>query len=220
MKLDFVKISPSQNMTALITSEVHPSDYATVGNMIMDYEYIHAEQAGFITKPTDDGSILRLEMSGGEFCGNAVLAAGAYCIYKGLSKEEHFKIEASGALFPLACHAKVKAPGLFEAEAEMPQPLSMDDTTFHIGAKSISGALIRLGGITHFVTDFWPNNDDFPSILETIKETVHDKAIGIIPYRHVNDEAYEIRPFIYVTERGVHFSSVLAVREHWRLEFI
>ncbi|WLV24204.1 hypothetical protein QR721_11240 [Aciduricibacillus chroicocephali] len=205
MKLDYVKISPSQNMTALITSKANPADYAKIASMMMDYEYVNAEQAGFLIDPKDKNAILRLEMSGGEFCGNAVLSAAAYGKYKGWCTDNSFLMEASGAASPLACEVKILSPVLFESKAEMPKPLSIEEISITYTGETISGSVVRMEGITHFVTDCWLEEEEFPALLEAIKEVIQDKAIGIIPFKHIDGTDYEIRPYVHVTDTGSTF---------------
>ncbi len=69
----------------------------------MGDEFLHAEQAIFLVQPQTKGAVLRLEMSGGEFCSNAVLSAVAYCSYKELVKDHTYLLEISGLDFPLEC---------------------------------------------------------------------------------------------------------------------
>lgn len=205
MKLDFVKASPSQNITVLITNYVAPALHAAIANTIMGYEYLNAEQVGFIVSPRRTDSVLRLEMSGGEFCGNAVLSAAAYCLYKGLSNEKSFLLESSGSETQLACEVNVKSPSFFEAKAEMPNPLSIKDMAVEADNHLISGSLVRLEGITHFLTDRWLCEEEFDFVLKKLMEKIDDKAIGIIPYKRVAGNEYEIRPFVYVKETGSKF---------------
>ncbi len=205
MKLNFVKVSPSKNMTVFITDYVAPARYAEIATPLMDLEYLGAEQVGFIVEPTNKECILRLEMSGGEFCGNAVLSAAAFCNYKGLSKENVFSIETSGSDFPLECFVEEKSPTHFEARAEMPHPISINDIVVSLNGRSISGNVVKFDGITHFLTDYWPSKDDFSSLIEAVNEKIEDKAIGIIPYRRLMENEYEIWPFVYVTETGSRF---------------
>jgi len=205
MRLNFVKVSPSKNMTVFITNYVAPTYYAKISNIIMDYEYLNAEQVGFIVAPKNEKSVLRLEMSGGEFCGNAVLSAAAFCFYKGLTKNSRFLLETSGSELPLACEVKVKSPAHFEAKAEMPNPISIKDIVINLKGKSISGSIVHLNGITHFLTDYWPSEDDFSLIVEEVIKNFEDKAIGVIPYRRLREKDYEIRPFVYVKETGSRF---------------
>ncbi|MFC5602612.1 hypothetical protein [Sporosarcina koreensis] len=205
MKLDFVKVSPSKNMTVLITNYVAPTNFAEIASTIMDYEYLNAEQVGFIVEPENKESVLRLEMSGGEFCGNAVLSAAAYCSYKGISKSNRFFLETSGSDLPLECVVEEKSPTHFVSRAEMPHPLSTDEIVVSLNGRIISGNVVRLDGITHFLTDYWPSEDDFSLLIEAVTEKIEDKAIGIIPYRKLRENEYEIWPYVYVTETGSRF---------------
>ncbi|GHI01573.1 hypothetical protein [Neobacillus kokaensis] len=205
MRLNFVKISPSKNMTVLITNYVAPAHYSQIANTIMDYEYVNAEQVGFIVSPKSQDSLLRLEMSGGEFCGNALLGAAAYCHYKGLTEKNRFLLETSGADSPLACAVEAKSSNYFEAKAEMPRPISIKDIVIDLNGRSISGCSVQLDGITHFLTDYWPCKDDFNLIIEAVTKKNENKAIGIIPYRRLTEKEYEIWPFVYVKETGSRF---------------
>lgn len=38
-------------MTVLVTNFVAPAHYSQIANTIMDYEYVNAEQVGFIVAP-------------------------------------------------------------------------------------------------------------------------------------------------------------------------
>ena len=206
MRLDFVRVSPSKNMTVLIENDVAPARYAEIANKVMDYEFLNAEQVGFLVAPENKQSVLRLEMSGGEFCGNAVLSAAAYCSYKGLTKSNKFLLETSGSDVPLECVVEVKSPSYFKARAEMPHPISTEELAVSVNECVISGSVVKLDGITHFVTDYWPSSmDDFNSLIEAVTERIDDKAIGVIPYRKLMEKEYEIWPFVYVKETGSRF---------------
>lgn len=205
MRLNFIKASPSQNMTIFITNYVSPENYGRIANVIMGYEYLNAEQVGFIVPPTDKKSVLRLEMSGGEFCGNAVLSAAAYCYYKGLYDKKTFFLEASGTESPIICEIEVKDATRYEVKAEMPQPIGMWDTVLNIKQNRIPGSIVQLNGITHFLTEFWPCKNDFEPILEAVAEKIQDKALGVIPYKKFGEGKYEILPFVYVKSTGSKF---------------
>ncbi|WP_042478510.1 diaminopimelate epimerase [Bacillus ndiopicus] len=205
MKLNFVKISPSKNMTILITNYIDPAQYSYIAKTLMDYEYINAEQLGFLVTPKSKDSLIRLEMSGGEFCGNALLAAASYCHYNGLTEQRNFLLETSGAESPLACLVEATSSNYFKAKAEMPEPLSIRELTFDLNGRNISGSCVQLDGITHFLTDYWPSQDDFNLIIEEVSKRIENKAIGIIPYRRLRENDYEIWPFVYVKETGSQF---------------
>ena len=205
MNVDFVKISPSKNMTVLITNYVAPTHYSQIAHTIMDYEYVNAEQVGFIVAPKNKKSLLRLAMSGGEFCGNAFLGAAAYCRYKGLTTKDRFLLETTGVDSPLECFVETKSSHLFEAKAEMPNDYFIDNMVVQLNDKIISGSTLQMSGITHFITDYWLDKDDFFPIIEKISKEIDNKAIGIIPYKHLKKGNYEIKPFVYVKETGSRF---------------
>ena len=51
MKLDFVKISPTENMTILVKTAVPTEQQLAVGAKLIEYSSVYAEQAGFIEEP-------------------------------------------------------------------------------------------------------------------------------------------------------------------------
>ena len=76
MKLTLCTADPAGNITLLVETPVDPAEYHSVANQLMAIEQFHCEQVGFITEPVMGGGI-RLEMMGGEFCGNATMSLGA-----------------------------------------------------------------------------------------------------------------------------------------------
>ena len=72
MKVEFVKLSPTQNMTILVKTPVERENHLEVATKLMDYASVGAEQVGFIEN--GQGTI-RLQMMAGEFCGNATRSA-------------------------------------------------------------------------------------------------------------------------------------------------
>ncbi|ATW27695.1 hypothetical protein [Candidatus Formimonas warabiya] len=202
MKLNFVKLSPAKNTTVLITDYVDPVFYQEIARVVMRYEYLGAEQVGFIVPPRNKNSRLRLEMSGSEFCGNAVLSAAALGIYKGLCREDHFCIESSGTALPLSCEVIVRAKNLSRMKAEMPKPDKMEQLKIDTGEKEIPGCLVQLPGISHFVTNCDLPRESYDQVMEILQSKSDAKALGIISYRELGGEKYEIFPFVFVRDSG------------------
>jgi len=76
-EVDFVKLDPTQNMTLLVRTD-HPQEaHLGIARQIMAYQHVHAEQVGFVVRPTAPGADVGLRMAGGEFCGNACMALAA-----------------------------------------------------------------------------------------------------------------------------------------------
>ena len=78
MKLRFVKVNPVENMTLFVLDPVPREEQMNVANKLMKYSNIHGEQVGFIER---EGSYIRLQMMGGEFCGNATRSLAALMVY-------------------------------------------------------------------------------------------------------------------------------------------
>lgn len=203
MRLNFIKASPSQNTTAFVVDYVPPAKYAEVAQKLMDYDYLNVEQVGFLMQPNNEQATIRLEMSGGEFCGNALLSAAAYCRYRGLSDQENMLVEISGSKSPHQCYVKQKGAHLFHARSEMPQSVGEQTIQFKVDGELVTGKIIHLQGISHFITDYWPSEEkDYMNILDQLLKNVMNQAIGIIPYRETNKKDYEITPLVYVPETG------------------
>ncbi len=150
MIVRFVKTSPCQNATVLVTSFTSAVCYRDMARKLMSPEYLCAEQVGFLVPPFDRASVLRLEMAGGEFCGNAVLSAAAYVTYKGISTCRAFQIEASGTPSPVVCWAEARERFLFIAGCEVPGPLSLKPFSAEIDGMEIRGDLVEMEGISHW----------------------------------------------------------------------
>ena len=99
--VNIIMADPAGNRTAFITDPVPARLQAALGAAIVADEELDAEQAGFITMP-GPGHPGHLQMSGGEFCGNASRSFG-YLI----GREQHMRtgekvtITVSGAGEPL-----------------------------------------------------------------------------------------------------------------------
>ena len=125
MELDFVKLSPTENMTVLIKSRVPREKQAEIGSEIIKYNSVYAEQAGFIEKSSNPNAYAGLQMAGGEFCGNGTMAAASYIAHeKGIRCGETMNIplEVSGADGILNCKVEALEHG-FKGTVLMPSPL-------------------------------------------------------------------------------------------------
>lgn len=75
--LKITMADPAGNRTAFVEGDVPPDQYATIGAMLLKTPSLRAEQAGFVCPPLSGGAG-RLEMMGGEFCGNAARSFGLW----------------------------------------------------------------------------------------------------------------------------------------------
>ncbi len=117
MKFTVVMANPAGNRTAIVRSGVPKADRQKVAEAIMADPALKAEQVGFETRPLYGGSLGRLEMAGGEFCGNAARSFGyLLCTEREI---DHCKIEISGTREKLEVICDLERE---TAAAQMPMP--------------------------------------------------------------------------------------------------
>ena len=99
MELSFQLADPAGNITLLVTTPVPREDHPTLAAGLLSIPELHAEQVGFLVPPQGAG-VIRLEMMGGEFCGNALRCAGLYyAVQQGRRRAGRFPVEVSGRYF-------------------------------------------------------------------------------------------------------------------------
>ena len=153
MKLDFVKTSPTQNMTLLLTTPVPREKQPALAERLIAYDSVYAEQAGFLEAPEDKRASVHLQMMAGEFCGNATLSAAAWLMEReGLSagSEKEFLLEVSGAAKLIACKMK-RTEEDFVGTVEMPLPEKISEKRFSLAGKEYRLTAVEFEGITHII---------------------------------------------------------------------
>ena len=139
-------LDPAGNVTAIVCSDVPAAERARVAAQILRLPELGIEQVAFLTEPRSGGEI-RLEMMGGEFCGNALRCAGFYqALRNGEQGKSCVLAEISGAdgVQPVMADT---AEGT--ASTVMPLPLSVQPA----GWADVKAARVTFAGITHFVID-------------------------------------------------------------------
>lgn len=152
--IDFVKLSPAQNMTVLVRSEHPVEGYPKIASAMMSAGHVHAEQVGFVRQPVAPGVDARLHMAADEFCGNACMALAALIISeRGLSHESRTDIvlEASGAPEPVRCQVERQSPGYY-CRLTMPLPLRVESYPI-AGQDPDRSALVVYEGSVHLVVE-------------------------------------------------------------------
>ena len=124
--LRIVMADPAGNRTAIVRTFVPAPLRARTAAEIMQIRSLHAEQVGFETTPLAGGAG-RLEMMGGEFCGNATMSLAALRAYEeGLveGEEKIYPLEISGADKLLDCRIVCRDNG-YVGSVGMPLPEKM-----------------------------------------------------------------------------------------------
>lgn len=197
-------------MTVFIKDNLPRRIYKDVAKEIMKYGNIYAEQVGFIETPvTEEGKkkeTLRLQMMGGEFCGNAARSLAAYMVYNSYPNLNKVKdkylieLEVSGAGNMVLCEVlTTEKNNEFYSKINMPLPESIEEIQFNYENGLLNIIKVELPGITHFIVDSHGivDKEDF---FEKFKSEFNlDKldAFGIMFYElHKNF----LEPLVYVRE--------------------
>lgn len=193
MKMTLVRADPAGNITALVTTPVDRQDYTAVSTYILQQGIVQAQQVGFFTAPQIGGAV-RLEMMGGEFCGNALRSAGLYWAWsQGLRGTCSIEVEISGARWPLTVTVQ---PESGFASAQMPLPKLMEEHILY-GQRY---APVVLEGIVHLVCDV--PLQELEALERTMAEACvrfHQKACGILFF---DAQAQRMTPVVYVAGTG------------------
>ncbi len=200
MKIDFIKLSPTQNMTILVQSALPREKQAQAAAQLMAYDGVFAEQVGFIEKTLDPAADARLQMMGGEFCGNASMSLAAWLYASGQKKSEYV-LECSGLSQTFRCAVQPCGEERFCCSVEMPLPLSVGEERLALGGESFSCGVVSFPGITHVIV---PVPDFSAQICQAAEsaarqwaETRALPALGVILYM---ETAACIRPLVYVRQ--------------------
>lgn len=181
-------LDPAGNVTAIVCSDVSAAERARVAAQILRLPELGIEQVAFLTAPRSGGEI-RLEMMGGEFCGNALRCAGFYqALRNGAQGKSCVFAEISGAdgVQPVMADT---AEGT--ASTVMPLPLSVQPA----GWADVQATRVTFAGITHFVIDC--AQPDEALVQRAIAAAPEASAVGAI----FLDRAHgSIKPVVFVRE--------------------
>ena len=195
MELRFVKMNPTQNMTILVETPVERALQPELARRLMSEDSVCAEQVGYIEPASMPGAATRLQMMGGEFCGNASMSLAALLALRaGLSDgEAHtYQLEVSGADALVNCSI-TRADGGWLGEVDMPLPERAAITELGDGRRY---PVVFFPGIAHVLVD---EDEMNPEAAETLApkwcRMLRTDALGVL----LVDAAFtRMRPLVYV----------------------
>ena len=183
MKLSVTAADPAGNVTLLVESPVFPADYGAIAGRLLALPALAGEQVGFLTAPRIGGEV-RLEMMGGEFCGNAARCAGLWQARR-RGRDGAVSVEMSGCSHPLTVEI---AGG--EAWAAMPLPCAME--SFRLGRADFTAVCFE--GIVHLIAEMPPlPPETVARLLPAAADHFHLPAAGMM-FLHGG----LMRPAVYV----------------------
>ena len=184
MKIQYV--NPAGNMTAIVEGFVPMAERISLSKKILDKKY--AEQVGFETAPAL-GGLYRLEMMGGEFCGNAARSFGYLKALEEFETGAHtINVEISGAEAPIAINVDLDKGVSF---AQMPIPSRLEQVV----VQGSSYPVVMCHGICHLIAlGVLPDEVFVASALDAMKSLKQD-AYGIM---FVDARTGRLTPAVYV----------------------
>lgn len=182
-------VYPSGNTTAVVFDQMLGTNREELNTSVMsawknkEPEQPEVEQCCFVTLPKDSQAVARVEMFGGEFCGNATRSV-IQVITEG--RDYQGMIEVSGVDRPLNFSV---SGGVIAVE----MPLPRDEK---LATQVDEGTLVRLDGIAQLViTDFTYQQNQTPrelltKLLQENKYSLADQpAVGITYYDEATKKA-------------------------------
>ena len=208
MILEYIKVNPSGNTTVFVTTKVPKYLYAPIANIIMSKEYLAAEQVGYIVESNATESGKRMEMMGGEFCGNASRSFAAWLVLKSytgelapeVSGKYSIPLDVSGYSGTLVAYVeKTPCDHSFYVTLEMPLP-----SDIKIGHHSMLGGdfcIVPFDGITHVILwDRIPKSDDIDIVKKYLQDNgIATDAFGVMFFDTKTDV---LTPAVYINDVG------------------
>lgn len=205
MEIEFIKTSPTQNMTILVETKIPEDMHLSVAQKLIAYNSVYAEQAGFIQEPRDNRAAKALRMMAGEFCGNATLSLAAWIMeQKGmtLGQRDSVLLEVSGAKGLVCCEIQ-KQEDSYYGKVDMPLPLSVEWEEFQLGREAFKLPVVRFDGIAHIIVDRELWGEDAKNKAEQAafiwEETMPD-AYGILLW---DAKAEQLEPLVCLKDTSL-----------------
>ncbi len=198
MEYSYYKIDPTGNITAIVETPTERSEQSRIAGLIMAADTT-IEQVGFLEKPQGE-AFVRLQMMGGEFCGNASISAAALMAQKGGIDSGDITLEVSGADAPLCVKVQKLGENKFLGTVAMPLPVGIE--TAQLGAVKLP--VVRFPGISHVICDTSLSVSDAEANIRSWCEALNVDALGLMFL-----DGNALKPYVYVrsTDTAVWESS-------------
>lgn len=165
----------------------------------MDYSNIYAEQVGFVEKSLK-GDFIRLQMMGGEFCGNATRSLAALAVdkkYPYVKRKDNkyiVPIDVSGSEEIINCQVmKTNKENVYKSKINMPLPINIKEY------KIDTYKLVRVDfpGISHFIVN---DNEikDREALYKLVKKEMDNKVYDAFGIMYYDYEKKFMTPLVYV----------------------
>lgn len=192
--LRYHRMDPTGNITLLIETPVAPAQRSAAAAALMALEP-DAEQAGFLLE-TPAG--LRLEMAGGEFCGNATMSAAAWLCEKE-GRCGRVTLGVSGAKTPVEVEVKPPQNGCYACAVTMPPPDAVTECLLPLDGRLQPMPAVSFGGLTHLIVETPMARQDAELLIRQWCASLCADALGLMLY---DGQTQRLDPLVYVPGAG------------------
>ncbi len=197
MELDCTVYDPTKNITLLVSTPVPRAQQSAVAAELIRLRP-EVEQVGFLEKPASPDARLQLQMMGGEFCGNASMAAAAY-----LSDQEQlqpgqstiYRLEVSGADELVTCRLERRIHRC-RVNVSMPLPERVGTVQLPLRGRFFSVPAVWFPGIVHcIVPDHFLTRGQAEEAIRPLCASLGAQACGILLF---SEATTTFTPLVYV----------------------
>lgn len=195
-KYNIVVANPANNITVFVLDYVEKEDYKDIAKNILENTDFNAEQVGFVKEPIMGGDV-RLEMMGGEFCGNASRSIGMLFARQNNIESGNVLVEITGSDRPLNTKVDLENE---TSEIDMPIPKGIESI-------NVSGLgkfpIVLIDGINHIIAESVDATDEnFEKFKKAVYENYDIEAFGVMFF---DKEKNYITPAVYVKDTDTTF---------------
>ena len=193
MELRYTVIDPTKNITLLVTTPVPRDVQPRVAAELLRRE-TDAEQVGFAEGLAAGEP--RLQMMGGEFCGNATMSMAAW-LHRDLpvGADCTMALPVSGAPEPVACRI-THIDGCFIGTVAMPLPERIESLSLPVCGVTQSLPVVFLPGICHVIVPAdMLSRDRAEETLRAWSELLPGEAMGLLL---LDESQTAFAPLVYV----------------------
>ena len=207
MNIEYWKVDPTGNITLIVETPVPRESQSRIAAELLRRDN-DAEQVGFLEASEKAGARLRLQMMGGEFCGNAAISAAAIitcCLEPDGGSVRELFLDVSGA--PDIVPVKISAEsGGCSGTVSMPLPESVCVNNFRLGDDTYTLPLVRFPGICHCIVSGRLSRETAQRCIADWCRQLDAEALGLM---FCDEAAGSLEPLVYVasTDTAVWESS-------------
>lgn len=192
-KIKVIICSPAGNITGLVLDRIPLNRQGKIARDLMQ-RFKEIEQVGYVTKATKPDALAKLQMMGGEYCGNATRAL-AYIITHGLvpfvyspKLPTQFSLEVSGTSHLTTCLVNNQT---VQIEVPLPSltPIYQVCEDYHI---------VHLEGISYILVPRRAGNMQEARHILNERDFKPLLAVGVVYYEHKSRNIITIEPYVYV----------------------